>query len=42
MSNRVRLMKCKRCGEYGYTSYGTETSKSGICPDCRKKEREKE
>ena len=40
MSNRVRLMKCKKCGATGYTSYGTETSKSNICPACREKEDE--
>lgn len=33
--SRKRKMTCKKCGDKGFTTIGSETSKTGICPDCR-------
>jgi hypothetical protein len=41
MSKRARSMTCKKCGEHGFTRVGSETSKTGICPECRKERENK-
>ena len=32
---RFRAMTCKKCGSTGYARYGSKTSKTNTCPDCR-------